>query len=157
VSSKNTGKAPHRQNWATPLWLFDRLEKEFGKFDVDVSPFTKPEAWLEKGYRHVRDDGGFGVYILPATTDTAWFHDFAALGSIIFLRGRVQFVPPPDYEKFKDNGNNNGTMLLIYDQGTIVEPQGTRDGPLLVTSLRWAPKGPAQSTYQGAQQPLFGL
>jgi len=184
---KNT---PHgRQNWATPWWLYRRLENLFGMFTLDVCaeewsakcpdyftekqnglrrswaghkffcnpPYANPLPWLEKGYRHTRYDGSSGIFILPATTDTTWFHDYAALGEIVLLRGRVQFDPPSDYEapidirtgRRKKTGNSGGTMIVRFHPDTLQEPNGEIQAPLNVSAVRWAPRGPPQSRTQG--------
>ena len=115
-------------------------------------PYADILPWLEKGYRHTRYDGASGVYILPATTDTAWFHDYAALGEIIFIRGRVQFDPPPELiptSTKKKTGNSGGTMLVRFHPDTLQEPNGENQAQLRISSVRWAPKGPSQSLTQG--------
>jgi phage N-6-adenine-methyltransferase len=38
--------------------------------------------------------GATVVCLVPARTDTAWWHDYAMQGEIEFLRGRVKFVSP---------------------------------------------------------------
>ena len=38
--------------------------------------------------------GATVVCLVPARTDTAWWHDYAMQGDIQFLRGRVKFVSP---------------------------------------------------------------
>ena len=35
--------------------------------------------------------GATVVCLLPARTDTAWWHDYCAKGSIHFVRGRLKF------------------------------------------------------------------
>jgi hypothetical protein len=32
------------------------------------------------------------VCLIPARTDTAWWHDYAAKGEVRFIRGRIKFV-----------------------------------------------------------------
>ena len=34
------------------------------------------------------------VCLVPARTDTAWWHDYAMRGEIEFIRGRIKFVSP---------------------------------------------------------------
>jgi site-specific DNA-methyltransferase (adenine-specific) len=43
------------------------------------------KAWLASKY------GATVVMLIPARTDTAWWHDYAQRGDVRFLRGRVQF------------------------------------------------------------------
>lgn len=49
--------------------------------------------WMRKA----AEESMFGatvVCLVPARTDTAWWHDYAMLGEIEFLRGRIKFVSP---------------------------------------------------------------
>lgn len=46
--------------------------------------------WMEKAYNE-RDHGATVVCLVPARTDTAWWHNWAMKGEIRFLRGRVKF------------------------------------------------------------------
>ncbi len=96
--------------WGTPPDLFEALNKEF-HFDFDPCthhtlwdgrfiswegqrvfcnpPYGKGvDKWLAKGREAV-----VAVYLLPARTDTAWFHDYALKADEIrFIRGRLRFV-----------------------------------------------------------------
>lgn len=47
-------------------------------------------AWVEKAYNE-SINGCLVVCLLPARTDTKWFHDFCKKGEIRFLRGRLKF------------------------------------------------------------------
>jgi len=49
--------------------------------------------WMRKAY----EESQFGatvVCLVPARTDTAWWHDYAMKGEIEFIRGRIKFVSP---------------------------------------------------------------
>ena len=59
-------------------WMNPPYGKEIGK-------------WMEKAYEESRKNGTTVVCLVPARTDTAWWHDFAMRGSICFLRGRLKF------------------------------------------------------------------
>lgn len=108
--------------WATPQDLFDRLNAQYNfELDVCASAenakcsryFTRDMdglaqvwsgrcwmnppygrgigAWVEKAYRSsIR--GATVVCLLPARTDTKWFHDYCLPhGKIEFIRGRLKF------------------------------------------------------------------
>lgn len=45
---------------------------------------------MRKAYESTRD-GTTVVCLVPARTDTAWFHDYAMKGEIRFIRGRLRF------------------------------------------------------------------
>ena len=107
--------------WATPQDFFDKLDAEFGfQTDVCATKenakcqkyFTKAEdglnknwggicwmnppygraigKWVKKAWESARD-GATVVCLLPARTDTAWWHDYCMRGDIRFVRGRLKF------------------------------------------------------------------
>ena len=43
--------------------------------------------WVKKAY----ESDCTVVMLLPARTDTAWFHDYCLKGKVEFIRGRVRF------------------------------------------------------------------
>ena len=108
--------------WATPWPLFRKLDAEFGfELDVCALPenakcarFYSPAddglahawsgvcwmnppygreigKWVRKAYLESQL-GATVVCLLPARTDTAWWHDYAMKGEVRFLRGRISFV-----------------------------------------------------------------
>ena len=108
--------------WETPQDLFDALSKEFGGFDMDVCAtkentkvihyFTKEMdglkqdwtglvCWMNPPYgreigRWVQkaSEGGAKrvVALLPARTDTKWFHSYIlGKAEIRFIKGRLKF------------------------------------------------------------------
>jgi len=109
-------------DWGTPQDLFDRLDNEFGfQLDVCASDenhkcskyFTPADnglaqdwsgiCWMNPPYgRTIKEwmrkaywasiSGATVVCLVPARTDTAWWHDYAMLGEVRFLRGRVKFT-----------------------------------------------------------------
>ncbi|MEK6880721.1 MAG: DNA N-6-adenine-methyltransferase [Nanoarchaeota archaeon] len=109
--------------WETPQWLFDQLNKKF-RFDIDVCAtkknakckkfYTKKDAglkmgwygnvwcnppygreikkWVEKAF--LESHKGIIVMLLPARTDTKWFHNWLYKKrniEIIFIKGRLKF------------------------------------------------------------------
>ena len=46
--------------------------------------------WMKKAYEESRN-GTLVVCLVPARTDTNWWHDYATKGDIRFLRGRLKF------------------------------------------------------------------
>lgn len=100
--------------WGTPIALYDRLNAEF-RFDLDPCPmggcsdglstlfvswmgrrvFCNPPygsseipKWLKRA-----EEAILAVYLLPARTDTRWFHDICLpkATEIRFVRGRLKF------------------------------------------------------------------
>ena len=47
--------------------------------------------WVEKGYTEAKKAKTSVVMLLPARTDTRWFHDYCIKGQITFLKGRIKF------------------------------------------------------------------
>lgn len=118
TSGMMTSKTPE---WETPKELFDELDREFN-FQLDVCAtkenaklrwfFTKEDDGLEQDWMNARCwmnppygreigkwikkaseiQGGVVVALLPARTDTKWFHDYIyKKAEIRFIKGRVKF------------------------------------------------------------------
>jgi site-specific DNA-methyltransferase (adenine-specific) len=47
--------------------------------------------WVKKAANHVYTGKGEVLLLLPARTDTIWFHDYCIMHAVEFLRGRVKF------------------------------------------------------------------
>jgi len=108
-------------NWATPQNLFDELNQRYCfELDVCASsenakcsrffsleddglaqtwqgvcwmnpPYGRAiKDWMAKAYDSSKN-GAKVVCLVPARTDTAWWHDYAMKGEITFLRGRLKF------------------------------------------------------------------
>lgn len=109
--------------WGTPQAFFDELDKEF-HFDLDIAAndknhkctryYTKETdalahqedwtgtIWCNPPYGRVIGDwveacskyDGLSVMLLPARTDTRWFHDYIynnPRAEIRFIKGRLHF------------------------------------------------------------------
>ncbi len=107
--------------WETPKWLYSSLHKEFGftldpcatdenakcdnwytmtengllkdwgKDAVFMNPpYSGVSAWMRKAYGAAQE-GATVICLIPARTDTAWWHDYAMKGEIRLLRGRLKF------------------------------------------------------------------
>ena len=94
---------------ATPKALFDELHREFG-FDFDpcplgslvdglATPWTGKRVYCNPPYgREIpkwlakATEADIAVYLLPARTDTRWFHEYAMKAQEIrFVKGRLKF------------------------------------------------------------------
>ena len=65
--------------------------------------------WIKKAWEESQK-GALVVCLLPARTDTKWFHDYCIRGEIRFLRGRLYFT---------DQNGKNGrapfpSMIVIF-------------------------------------------
>ncbi len=65
------------QTWTGTVFLNPPYGREIGK-------------WIQKAYESSLA-GATVVCLLPARTDTRWFHTYCLQGSITFLRGRLKF------------------------------------------------------------------
>tara|TARA_Y100000004_G_C8788112_1_gene357996 strand:- start:60 stop:605 length:546 start_codon:yes stop_codon:yes gene_type:complete len=112
-----------KDDWQTPQWLFDKLNKHF-EFVADVCAtdqntkcdiyFDKNKSclehdwfecnfmnppygrgigkFIEKAYWQWWDNDCTTVSVLPARTDTKWFHSFIYnKADITFMKGRLKF------------------------------------------------------------------
>lgn len=107
--------------WETPQDFYDKYNKKYNfTLDVCASPenakcnkfFTKEDDglkqdwtgfcwmnppygrqikhWVKKAYESSLN-GTTIVCLLPARTDTSWWHDYCMHGKIEFIRGRLKF------------------------------------------------------------------
>lgn len=52
-------------------------------------------AWVRKAWESHVLNGATVVCLLPARTDTRWWHDYCMRGRITFVRGRLKFGGSP--------------------------------------------------------------
>jgi len=109
-------------SWATPSNIKNKLQEEFDFDDFDPCPlndnfnidglkeewapktFVNPPysklkttkknglGWIEKGHQEAQK-GKLIVFLLPARTDTEWFHDIILKNNyeVRFIKGRLKF------------------------------------------------------------------
>jgi len=107
--------------WPTPLWLFDSLNREFG-FTLDPcsngenskcenfytiadSPLLKDwgseTVYMNPPYSGCKEwmakafsasrEGATVVCLVSSRTDTSWWHSYAMKGEVRFIKGRLKF------------------------------------------------------------------
>ena len=107
--------------WSTPQYFFDSLNAEFNfgtdvcashenakcasffslemdglKQDWNGVCFMNPpygreiSKWMQKAYESSKN-GATVVCLVPARTDTSWWHNYASKGEVRFVRGRLKF------------------------------------------------------------------
>lgn len=107
--------------WSTPQWLFDSLNKEFG-FTLDpcsngnnqkcekhytinenglLKDWSNEVVFMNPPYSKISDwmakafqsarMGGVVVCLIPSRTDTRWWHKFCMRAEIRFIKGRLRF------------------------------------------------------------------
>lgn len=123
--------------WETPQDFFDELDKEF-HFELDVAAscenykcdwfFTSDEngleedwgtvtVWCNPPYSNIKewakkcsDHRGVAVMLVPARTDTKWFHEYCynkPYVEIRFIKGRLKFGNSKNSAPFP-------SMLVIF-------------------------------------------
>lgn len=55
--------------------------------------------WMKKAYKSSLNDATV-VCLIPARTDTLWWHEYAMKGEIEFIRGRLKFGGHKNYAPF---------------------------------------------------------
>jgi len=129
-----TSLSPH---WATPKWLYEELNKEFN-FNDDPCPlhseidglyrswgghtFVNPPYgrkigdWIKKGFEESKADKVI-VMLLPARTDTKWFHDYCLKAQEIrWIKGRLKFGEAKNSAPFP-------SMIVVFNKIHKVEKE----------------------------------
>jgi phage N-6-adenine-methyltransferase len=70
----------------------DGLSKPWAPHRVFMNPPYGREIklWMRKAHEESKR-GALVVCLVPSRTDTAWWHDYAVMGEVRFLRGRLNF------------------------------------------------------------------
>ena len=66
-----------KQTWTGTVWMNPPYGRQI-------------EAFMKKACESYRD-GATVVCLVPARTDTRWWHQYATKGHVLFLRGRLRF------------------------------------------------------------------
>ena len=116
--------------WATPRDVYDRLNSEF-RFDFDPCPLdgdrdalsTLFTEWRGKrvfcnppygpeisGFLQRAHEAAIAVFLIPARTDTRWFHELVLpkAKEIRFIRGRLKFGDAKNSAPFP-------SMIVIFE------------------------------------------
>ena len=130
--------------WETPKDFFEQVNKEFNftldacamPFNAKLENYFSPEqnsleqkwtgvvwmnppygrtisTWMAKAVQEWRG-GATIVCLVPARTDTAWWHDYAMLGEIRFLRGRLKFID--EFGESKNSAPFPSALVIFRDQ-----------------------------------------
>lgn len=86
------------------------LLQSWGGYNVFCNPpyGRVINAWVEKGYNESKKDNTLIVMLLPARTDTKWFHNYIyKKAEIRFIKGRLKFGGSKNSAPFP-------SMLVIY-------------------------------------------
>ncbi len=89
------------QKWEGVCWCNPPYGREIGK-------------WVKKAYEAALTGEAQVVMLLPARTDTAWFHDYIyGKAQICFLRGRLKFGRSKNSAPFP-------SMVVIFPRRTVM-------------------------------------
>lgn len=69
-----------KQTWTGTCWMNPPYGRAIGQ-------------WMRKAYESAQA-GALVVTLVPARTDTEWWHEWASKGEVRFIRGRVRFGSP---------------------------------------------------------------
>jgi len=132
----------HKDDWATPSYLYDELNREFN-FVFDPCPYKHDFSrwdgleveWDERNFinppysRKLKESfvkkaieeskkGKLCVMLLPVSTSTKLFHDYILPNKkeIRFLRGRVKFSGVNTFgEEVNNKAGMHDSMIVIFD------------------------------------------
>ena len=66
-------------------------QKWFGRVFMNPPYGREIGKWIKKGYQESQSNAEVVVCLLPARTDTQWWHDHCMKGEVYFIRGRLRF------------------------------------------------------------------
>ena len=66
------------QRWTGRVFMNPPYGQEIGK-------------WIKKAFEESHENAELVVCLLPARTDTSWWHDYCMAGEVYFVRGRLKF------------------------------------------------------------------
>lgn len=98
-------------------------------------PFGRSiHLWIRKAYESSLN-GALVVCLIPARTDTRYFHDYCMKGTIYFIRGRIKFINREFVE-------TNGDLKLVPAPFpcALVIFGSVYNGTKVVRSLNWKGK-----------------
>lgn len=101
----------HSDHWKTPKDLYhlfidqgfvdpcplycetDNLNKDFGEVNLFINPpYSDIRSWVKFAIKHHQKYKTKIVLLVPARTDTKWFHELLDYGIYItFIKGRLKF------------------------------------------------------------------
>ena len=67
-----------KQEWTGVCWM----NPPYG-YQID--------KWIQKAYNSAKENGTTVVCLLPARTDTKWWHEYVTKAEVYFIKGRLKF------------------------------------------------------------------
>lgn len=80
-------------------------------------PYSDPRPWIEKAMSAaVSGDASRVVMLLPASTDTNWFHDLVLpFADVVFVKGRVKFL---GWEGTPIGSPKAGSIIAVFPKAS---------------------------------------
>ena len=84
--------ASHVNRKHMPYWTIedDALTQEWTGVCWMNPPYSQTALWMKKAYESALK-GATVVCLVPSSTDTRWWHEYAVRGEVRFWKGRMQF------------------------------------------------------------------
>lgn len=101
----------------------DGLAQEWAPFTCWMNPpyGRTIGLWMRKAYESAQR-GATVVCLVPARTDTAWWHDYAVKGEVRFIRGRLKFGGSPNSAPFP-----NAVVVFRPPRAEMLDPYDAVD------------------------------
>jgi phage N-6-adenine-methyltransferase len=93
-------------------------------------PYSDLYPWCAKAYEYAQA-GGTVIALLPAWTDSPWFHEFVSYGRITFIRGKLSYVGRRGYAPFP-------SIIVEWNPKTVQRRRGTPLDAMLDTGVAMA-------------------
>lgn len=87
------------QEWRGRCWMNPPYGAEISK-------------WVKKAYESAKENHATVVCLLPARTDTRWWHDYCMKGKIEFIRGRIKFEGAKHSAPFP-------SAIVVFDEDCV--------------------------------------
>jgi len=84
------------QLWTGRVFMNPPYGREIGK-------------WVKKAYEESQSNAELVVCLLPARTDTRWWHDYCLKGQIVFVKGRLKFSSAKNPAPFP-------SVIILFDR-----------------------------------------
>jgi len=143
MKTRSNNNGSNVDDWATPQYIIDYIEKQYGKF-FDPCPLRstfdglsiewKPINYINPPYsRKLKEafilkaleeskKGSICVMLIPASVDTNIFHNIIVPNAVVkLIKNRVKFKGYNSKNEYVENkAGQSGSMLVIF--GTTEKP-----------------------------------
>jgi phage N-6-adenine-methyltransferase len=90
-------------------------------------PYSDLRPWCAKAFEYAKA-GGTVIALLPAWSDTPWFHNLASYGRITFIRGKLSYIGRPGVSPF-------ASMIVEWNPKTVKRQRGASLDAVLDTGV----------------------